>query len=93
MTAAVIPALLGFLLWSVPAEAGSKEKRAMKQWPPHYQLLAEACEGKQGGCCVDSVRSMAKGSYQVAPSTGCPPGHSLNRLRCVSSYKWCEPSQ
>lgn len=70
-----------------PSPAGS----AVSASPAtYYQQLADQCKGSS--CCESSVRSMEQGSYLLAPTDGCPPGTDSNMLKCVDSYKWCEPA-
>ena len=58
----------------------------------YYKTLAKECESKQSyGCCMSSVNDMAYGNYQLAPETGCPEGFQGNALRCIDTFKWCEP--
>jgi hypothetical protein len=55
----------------------------------YYDKLASGC--KNNGCCLASVKAMRKGNYTIAPQEGCPPGHQRNMMRCIDSYRWCEP--
>lgn len=58
----------------------------------YYKELAKKCEEKGGfTCCISSVNAMEEGGYELEPETGCPHGFQVNMLRCVDSYKWCEP--
>lgn len=55
----------------------------------YYKDLANKCDS---GCCVQSVKSMARMGYKIEPATGCPEGQSSNMIQCgPDSYKWCEP--
>lgn len=60
--------------------------------PDYYKNLAKECESKQDySCCMSSVNRMANGNYQLAPETACPEGYQSNMLKCIDSFKWCEP--
>ena len=64
-----------------------------KDWAPYYQQLARECQ-KRGSpnCCMASVGAMVKGNYQLTPASGCPDGYVGNMMRCIDSYRWCEPT-
>jgi hypothetical protein len=55
----------------------------------YYDKLASGC--KKNGCCLASVKAMREGNYTIAPQEGCSPGHQRNMMRCIDSYRWCEP--
>jgi hypothetical protein len=59
-----------------------------------YPMLEKACMGhKAVGCCLDSVKAMAKGHFTPVPETGCPDGMIPDRLKCFTSYTWCIPNE
>jgi hypothetical protein len=55
-----------------------------------YERLLEQCDPSTG-CCKASVNHMR--SIHAIPKTTeqCPSGYTPNTLRCINSYKWCEP--
>jgi hypothetical protein len=55
----------------------------------YYNDLSSQCEGDE--CCLASVNSMFKGGYKLATDGQCPEGYDISMLRCITSYKWCEP--
>ncbi|MFH1724510.1 MAG: thermonuclease family protein [Elusimicrobiota bacterium] len=60
----------------------------------YYGRLADGCKKRESvSCCMDSVRGMKKGGFELAPEDGCPDGSAGNMLRCIDSYKWCEPRE
>jgi len=70
-------------------------KKEINSYPDYYKQLAEKCESNSGnigpGCCISSVRDMVIGNYKLEPENGCPEGYQRNMLKCIGSYKWCEP--
>jgi hypothetical protein len=54
-----------------------------------YKAMRRACAGD--GCCLASVESMERNQGILANAEACPKGMSPNMLKCVSSYRWCEP--
>lgn len=60
----------------------------------YYQNLANQCEKKSdSACCKASVDSMRLGSYKLSGNGRCPEGHGIGSLKCIDSYKWCEPQK
>jgi len=56
---------------------------------PYYNDLCKKCKDR---CCKDSVKLMAKNNFKLLEAEkSCPPKFKLNNLRCLTSYKWCEP--
>ncbi len=67
-------------------------KNEINNYPDYYKRLAENCKSKSGqSCCVSSVRNMLNGNFKLAPESECPKSFQKNMLKCVGSYKWCEP--
>ncbi|MDD4333049.1 MAG: hypothetical protein PHT51_02955 [Patescibacteria group bacterium] len=66
-------------------------------FPDYYKNLAKECELKLShDCCMSSVNIMTNGNYQLAPGktlaeSGCPEGYQPNMLKCIDSFRWCEP--
>ncbi len=56
----------------------------------YYKELLKKC---RSSCCKGSVRIMARGKYLRAEAGGCPKGYKLNMLKCIDSYRWCEPKK
>lgn len=58
----------------------------------YYDKLANECRGKQSkNCCLASVRAMKAGNYTLAPQNNCPADYQLNMLKCIDSFRWCQP--
>ncbi|TSC74891.1 MAG: hypothetical protein G01um101430_708 [Parcubacteria group bacterium Gr01-1014_30] len=34
---------------------------------------------------------MKAGNYTLAPQEGCPAGYQPNMMRCIDSFRWCQP--
>jgi hypothetical protein len=64
----------------------TKTKDSVKTY---YEILKEGCDNE--GCCLSSVKFMEEGNFTEAKDGSCPDGFKSNMLRCISSYKWCEP--
>lgn len=59
-----------------------------------YDKLVSECKRKQDeGCCLASIEVMKSGNYMFAPQGGCPPGYQQNMMKCVDSYRWCQPAE
>lgn len=55
-----------------------------------YSQLKKSCE--DSSCCLSSVDAMRTGGFELAGENGeCPPGNTMNILRCKDSKRWCEP--
>jgi hypothetical protein len=56
-----------------------------------YEELLRRCAG--ASCCEASARRVEKAQGFVIKSKtfSCPEGFTPNALKCVGSYKWCEP--
>jgi hypothetical protein len=68
------------------------QKQNISELSDYYKNLAKECESKSSyNCCMSSVNNMADGNYQLAPENGCPNGYQGNMLKCIDSFKWCEP--
>jgi hypothetical protein len=58
----------------------------------YYEKLANECKSKQSeSCCLASVEAMKQGGYTLAPAEGCPAGYQPNMMRCIDSFRWCQP--
>lgn len=58
----------------------------------YYKNLAQKCKTTGSyGCCLASINDMAAKGYELEPKDGCPKGYQRNMLKCVDSFKWCEP--
>ena len=58
----------------------------------YYGKLTNECKTKESeSCCLASVEAMKAGNYTLAPQEGCPAGYQPNMMRCVDSYRWCQP--
>lgn len=69
-----------------------KKLAEIKNLPDYYQELAEQCLQKSSyGCCISSVRAMKDGDYRLNENNTCKDGFTLNMMKCVDSFKWCEP--
>lgn len=69
-----------------------KRESDISKLPDYYQNLAKECESKDGyACCMVSVRMMAGGNHKLEPETGCQTGYQLNMLKCIGTFRWCEP--
>ena len=67
-------------------------EKEISNYSDYYKELAEECNLKSSpGCCIASVRRMESGNYKLLPGDGCPEGYQINTLKCIDSYKWCEP--
>jgi hypothetical protein len=55
----------------------------------YYELLKDGCDNES--CCLSAVKYMEDGGFTEAKDGNCPDGFNSNMLRCISSYKWCEP--
>lgn len=67
-------------------------KNEINSYPDYYKQLAEDCKSKGSqGCCMASVQNMMSGNYKLSPDSGCPDDYQGNMLKCIDSYKWCEP--
>jgi hypothetical protein len=59
-----------------------------------YKALAKACN--KSSCCLASVRAMEEGNYlldegKTFKETTCPGGYKPSMMKCIDSYRWCEP--
>lgn len=60
----------------------------------YYDKLAGDCKSKQSeSCCLASAEAMKQGGYTLAPQDGCPAGYQPNMMRCIDSYRWCQPTE
>ena len=58
----------------------------------YYDKLADECKSKQSeNCCLASVEAMKQGGYTLAVQDGCPAGYQPNMMRCIDSFRWCQP--
>jgi hypothetical protein len=58
----------------------------------YYDNLASECKSKQSeSCCLASVEAMKAGNYTPAAQEGCPDGYQSNMMRCIDSFRWCQP--
>lgn len=58
----------------------------------YYDRLANDCKSREDeGCCRASLGAMRYGGYLLMPPEGCPAGYKSDRMRCMDSYRWCEP--
>lgn len=55
----------------------------------YYDELSQKCSGDN--CCLNSVKRMESKKAIVSSNGECPDGYKADMLRCISSYKWCEP--
>lgn len=70
----------------------NEQKSDISKLPDYYRNLAKECESRASySCCISSVNYMADGNYTLEPETGCPEGYQRNMLRCIDTFKWCEP--
>lgn len=70
----------------------STQKQDISELPDYYKNLTKECESKGSyNCCMSSVNNMADGNYKLASETGCPEEYQPNMLKCIDSFKWCEP--
>ncbi len=76
--------------WCEPGPSSPAGSAVSASPATYYQQLRDQCKGSS--CCESSVGSMEQGGYLLEPDGGCPPGTDRNMLKCVDSYKWCEPS-
>lgn len=94
-TIIIISAIIVFII--VVIVAGSvykniKIKSEISKLPSYYQNLIKECENRESySCCKTSVDRMSEGNFKTAPETGCAEGYQGNMLKCIDSYKWCEP--
>lgn len=57
-----------------------------------YDELVNECKNKEGeSCCLASAEAMKINGYTLVPREGCPSGYRSNMMRCVDSYRWCQP--
>ncbi len=67
-------------------------KNEINSYSDYYRQLAEDCKSKGfPGCCMSSVQYMQSGNFELSPEIGCHGGFQGNMLKCIDSYKWCEP--
>jgi hypothetical protein len=60
----------------------------------YYDKLEEECNMKSSpDCCKASVARMREGNHKLTENESCPNGYESNILRCIDSYKWCEPKK
>lgn len=58
----------------------------------YYFHLSKECRRKQStSCCMASVRAMMRKRYKLVPEEGCAEGFAPNMMRCIDSYRWCQP--
>ena len=68
------------------------EKIEINRMSIYYKELTKECPQKGGyGCCIASVRQMENGNHKLSENNTCEDGFRLNMLKCIDSYKWCEP--
>jgi hypothetical protein len=71
-----------------------KHNKEISDLPDYYYQLALECETKGSySCCMASVNNMVNGNYKLSPDNGCPEGFQGNMLKCIDSFKWCEPTE
>ena len=91
ITSAIIALILVILIWVGYLNINQKPDNSKLY--DYYQTLAKECESKQSyGCCISSVNNMADGNYKLMPDNGCLEGYKPSMLKCIDSFKWCEPS-
>ncbi len=61
--------------------------------PGYYDDLAQVCRDKQSvSCCMASVNRMKEDGLKLASEDGsCPEGFVRNMMRCIDSFRWCQP--
>lgn len=62
----------------------------------YYEKLTQQCERfgfGAGGCCRDSADRMRDGNFLLEPKEGCLQGFKREMLKCIETYKWCEPEK
>lgn len=66
----------------------------------YYGKLKAACTQTEGpACCESSVKTMEAQGYRLAEGTTrpdgyqCSSGQSIDRLKCIGSYRWCVPQE
>ena len=60
----------------------------------YYEKLANECKSKQSeSCCLASVEAMKQGGYTLVPAGGCPAGYQPNMMKCIDSFRWCQPEE
>jgi hypothetical protein len=64
----------------------------INRFPSYYQNLGNQCLQKSSyGCCIASVRVMRSGNYKLSENGTCGDGFMPNMMKCIDSFKWCEP--
>jgi len=87
VVALIVAFIIGINLYSY-----GKKRVEVKSMPDYYQTLAEQCLQKSSyGCCMASVRAMKNGNYKLSENNTCGDGFAPNMMRCIDSFKWCEP--
>lgn len=59
--------------------------------PDYYKNLVKKCNPDFYNCCLQSVKTMAEGNYQLEPKAGCPPDMEGIIAQCPGSYSMCVP--
>lgn len=70
-------------------EARDLARRERLSRGDYYDQLESRCDSS---CCEASVERMRQARATVQPSGGCAAGETADMLRCIDSYRWCEPA-
>ena len=78
------------ILFFVSASYGGDPKPISDVDVRDYSELFKRCNGD--GCCEASAKRIkqTKG-FVLKDGVVCPNGYQWNHLRCITSYRWCEP--
>lgn len=79
------------ILFFVSACYGGDPKSISDVDSRDYSELFDRCNGD--GCCEASAKDIkqTKG-FVLKDGYDCPAGYQRNGMKCVTSYRWCEPN-
>lgn len=88
----IVAALIATLIVGLNVYPYFNQKIEVSGFKGYYHELAQQCEQKGSfGCCIASVRAMESGNYKLSENNICAEGFAPNMLRCIDTFKWCEP--
>jgi len=88
----IVVAIIATLIIGLNLYLYSNQKIEVSSFKGYYHELAKQCEQKSSfGCCIASVRAMENGNYRLSENNICDDSFTPNVMRCIDSFKWCEP--
>ncbi len=86
----MIKFLLHFLLFSCTAGVAKNPSPIDDVDVRDYPELIKRCN--ENSCCVSSAKHIQQNKgFVLKEDATCPENYQRDMLKCISSYKWCEP--